>query len=271
MNKPITAIFLFFYFLQSLVHTQACTIFIANDGRTVWVGNNEDNTTATRHRLWYYPAHKNTYGYMTWTELYGGKLLHGLAYLFPQGGMNEHGLFMDYTAIENLPAQTDPAKQNRKKEVVRDVLKKCKSVEEALAYIKQYNLPRLTGAQLFIADATGDYAIVHGSFVERKKTPNFALTNYPVHNGRQEKCWRREAAQAALSNTKPYALDDIKGILERTAQRDEDDIVTNYSMAINLNTRTIHLYCQRDFTKNVVISLQNELKNGKKHKNLSKY
>ncbi len=245
----------------------ACTIFIVNDGQRVWVGNNEDGSASLRYRFFYNPARKKQYGYMTWSELYGGKILHGLSYLLPQGGMNEHGLFMDYTWIKNLPAKADPSKKNRKKEVVRDILKNCKTVEEAVTFINKYNLVRLTGAQLFIADASGDYAVVHGSFIERKSSSNFVLTNYPIQNGHTEKCWRREAAQKALTEKQDFVLNDVKQILNKTAQRGED--ITNYSLAINLKNQTISLFHKGDFNKQIEIPLKDKLQKGKHHQNLS--
>ncbi|WP_447637423.1 hypothetical protein [Flavobacterium microcysteis] len=34
--------------------SNACTIFMANDGRNVWIGNNEDEDPALLYRLWYF-------------------------------------------------------------------------------------------------------------------------------------------------------------------------------------------------------------------------
>ena len=85
--------------------------FMANDGQNVWVGNNEDENFSTKYRMWYYPANKESFGYMIWTELSIGKLFYGLMYKNPQGGLNEYGLFMDYTAIDDTPVTNDPNKK----------------------------------------------------------------------------------------------------------------------------------------------------------------
>ena len=84
---------------------------MANDGQNVWVGNNEDENFSTKYRMWYYPANKESFGYMIWTELSIGKLFYGLMYKNPQGGLNEYGLFMDYTAIDDTPVTNDPNKK----------------------------------------------------------------------------------------------------------------------------------------------------------------
>jgi hypothetical protein len=103
------------YVLIGFIYTNtfivnACTVFMANDGQNVWIGNNEDEVQSTKYRMWFYPAKKTSYGYAIWTDL-NIKLLSSinlkmLSYLIPQGGINEHGLFMDYTAIDEIKEQT---------------------------------------------------------------------------------------------------------------------------------------------------------------------
>lgn len=249
----------------------ACTIFMANDNQNVWIGNNEDELSNKKYRMWYYPAAKEHYGYTIWSELMISPLVYGLMYKFPQGGLNEYGLFMDYTAIDNIPALNDPTKKNRKKQVVTDVLKKCKTVKEALDYIDKYNLIRLTGAQLFIGDASGDYATVHGSYIVRKTSQSFALTNYCINKDNKEACWRRDAANHNMNTLKTYQLEDIKSILERSTQKSPNAIMSNYSMAVNLKTNTIHLFYKNDFKTEALISLTDELKKGKHHKDIVEY
>lgn len=256
--------------VNSLV-VHACTIFLANDGQNVWIGNNEDELQQLKYRAWYYPAEKNNYGYAIWTDLSFGKLLNGFAYLNPQGGLNEYGLFMDYTAIDPVSVERDGQKKDRKKQVVTDILKKCKTVEEALSFLNKYNLIKLTSAQLFIGDASGNYATVTGAYVVRKTENNFALTNYCINNGHQEACYRRDAAIHYLQTAQTFDLEAVKNILEKTTQKPPNDVVSNYSMAVNLKTRTIYLYYKNDFTNVAVISLADELKKKKHHKDIVSY
>jgi len=244
---------------------------MANDGKHVWVGNNEDEISSLTYRLWYYPALARHYGYMIWTELSADEKLNKMMYKNPQGGMNEYGVFMDYTAIEAIPATRDPQKQDRGEEVVTDVLRKCKTVEEAITYISQFNLLGLTAAQLFIGDAGGDYAIVHGSYIIRRTTRNFALTNYCINNSHYEPCWRRDTAIKYLAEDRTYHLKDVATLLEKTAQKTPNDIVSNYSMAANLRDRKINLYYKGDFSKPAVISLRNELKRGIHQRDMISY
>lgn len=262
--------FLFSIFF-SLQASNACTIFIANDGKHVWIGNNEDEAPSLNYRLWYFPALKKSYGYMIWTELSSDEKINSLMYKNPQGGMNTKGLFVDYTAIDDIPATRDPKKKDRETEVATDILKQCKTVDEALKLISQFNLVRLTGAQLFISDASGDYATVHGSYVVRRKTKNFALTNYSINNNHHEACWRRDLADEYLTKDKTYHLQDIVEILQKTAQKKPSNLVSNYAMAAELKEKTIHLYYKNDFDVPVVISLNEELKKGKHFQDMQAY
>lgn len=271
MVQNISKFIFLIFILASTLRSAACTIFMANDGQNIWIGNNEDEIFTTKYRMWYYPAQKENFGYMIWTELKIGKLFYGLMHSYPQGGLNEHGLFMDYTAIDEVAITKDPTKKDRKKELVNDILKSCKTVREALNYINKYNLIKLKGAQLYIADANGDYATVHGGYVIPKTDNHFVLTNYCINNGHKEACYRRDVATNYLSANKTYQLNDIKNILQKSTQKLPQTLITNYSMAIDLKKGIIHLYYKNDFTTEKMISLKEELNNGQHHTDLVDY
>ncbi|WP_158655640.1 carcinine hydrolase/isopenicillin-N N-acyltransferase family protein [Sphingobacterium sp. HMA12] len=271
MERKFYCCFLIVLCLINCLTGSACTIFIANDGQHIWIGNNEDESPDLSYRLWYYPQHKKSYGYMIWTELSEDKELNKIMYRNPQGGMNEHGLFMDYTAIDEIAAIRDPNKLDRSEEVVTDVLRQCKTVQEAVDYIMQFNLVRLTGAQLFIGDADGDYAIIHANYCIRKTSRNFALTNYAVNNNHYEFCWRRDMAIEYLAQERVFHLKDVAFLLEKTAQKKPGDIISNYSMATDLRARQIHLYYKGDFSRTVTISLKKELNRGVHQQDMARY
>jgi tetratricopeptide (TPR) repeat protein len=269
--KNLLKVVLVAFALANSMVVSACTIFMANDGKTVWIGNNEDELQNTKYRMWFYPAKKSSYGYAIWTDLNFGKLLNGLSYLNPQGGLNEFGLFMDYTATDGISIVTDDQKKDRKKQVVTDILKKCKTVDEALAYLSKYNLIKLKYAQLFIGDATGNYAIVTGGYIVRKTDNSFALTNYCINDGRKEACHRRDVATHYLNSSTGFQLNDITSILEKATQKLPNNLISNYSMAVNLKTSTIYLYYKNDFATVSVLALSEELKKGKHHKDIKDY
>lgn len=244
---------------------------MANDGQNAWVGNNEDELQNTKYRMWFYPAKSNNYGYVIWTDLNFGKLLNGFSYLNPQGGLNEYGLFMDYTAVDEITIHKDEQKKDRKKQILTDILKRCKTVDEALAYINKFNLIKLKYAQLFIGDASGNYATVTGGYTVRKTDKQFALTNYCINNGHKEACHRRDVATHYLNSTSSFQLNDITTILEKSSQKLPNNLISNYSMAVNLKTSTIYLYYKNDFSTVSILPLAAELKKGKHHQDIHNY
>ncbi|NIF04022.1 hypothetical protein F3J23_01095 [Chryseobacterium sp. Tr-659] len=264
-----TRIISLFFILNSIIPVNACTIFLANDGKNVWVGNNEDESSDMKYRFWYIPREEKSWGYMLWSEKHEG--YNDVMWKYPQGGMNEYGLFLDYTAIDDIPVINVSSKLNREEEVVNDILKKCKTVKEALQFIAPYNLTKLSGAQLFIADSSGDYATIHGNYVVTKTTQNFSLTNYCIANGHQEACWRRETSMNLLSQYSSFNEKNITHILEEAAQRAPGDVLTNYSMSINLKKQEMVLYMKGDYTTPFKINLVKELSKGKHSSDLTEY
>lgn len=271
MMQKIIKTFLVCFVMTNTFIVNACTIFMANDGQNVWIGNNEDELQSTKYRMWFYPARSNNYGYSIWTDLNFGKLLRGFSYLNPQGGLNEFGLFLDYTAIDEIKVAKDDQKKDRKKQVVTELLKKCKTVDEALAYLNKYNLIKLKYAQLFIGDASGNYATVTGGYIVRKTDNSFSLTNYCINNGHKEACHRRDVATHYLNSTTTFQLNDITNILENSTQKLPNNLISNYSMAVNLKTSTIYLYYKNDFTTVSTLTLAEELKKGKHYKDMHDY
>lgn len=246
----------------------ACTIFVMNNGSQVWVGSNEDNLITTRYNFRYYPSKKNNLGYVLFVEELNG-LLKPFSYLAPQGGLNTSGLFADYAFMPNEAVTSNPNKKNRKRDIVSQILSTCKTVDEALQLIDNYNLVKLSSAQLFLADASGNYAVVHGNYVYVKQQPNFAITNFKV--GKNEVCYRHGFAQHFLSNNNRTNLTTVTHVLQKTSQPYPNTLATNYSMAVNLSTATIYLYHKGNFNYAKNISLKEELAKGKHANNISKY
>ena len=267
MNRIVYLII--FLILSTVSLLKACTIFMANDGRNVWVGNNEDESPDMNYRFWYFPKENEAIGYMLWAEKHEG--YESVMWQYPQGGLNEYGLFLDYTAIDNISVRIDPLKKTREQEIVNDILKTCKTVEEALTFINQFNLIKLSGAQLFIGDVSGNYATVHGNYVVMKTDRNFSLTNYCIANGHKEVCWRRETAYLKLAEFKYYNKANISGILKEASQKWPSDVVTNYSMAVNLKNQEMVLYYKNDFKTPRIINLSKELKKGKHSTDVAAY
>src|SRR5262245_64385994 len=66
-----------------------CTTFLASRGGVVLAGNNED-WTDKHTKIWFHPAAEHSFG----------RVYFGFGNGFPQGGMNDHGLFFDGLGLE---------------------------------------------------------------------------------------------------------------------------------------------------------------------------
>ncbi len=233
----------------------ACTIFIACDKHTVLVGNNEDFTPGTPTFLWVRPPQAEKAGYVFW----------GFEEKYPEGGMNDAGLFFDAAALpEKIAIKKDPEKPDFDGYLVETVLSTCRTVPEAVALVQQYNLTWQEKAQIMIADKSGDYAIIHANYVIRKTDPLFALTNYALMGEQPANfsCWRRETVYQLLDHQQPTVA-RMKEALSQTTQKSSDN-ATLYSQICDLKQGVIHLFQQHDFSQHVTLRLADYLTQGKK-------
>lgn len=232
----------------------ACTIFIASNGKSIFVGNNEDYVPDVNSYLWVRPALDNKYGYVFW----------GFEELYPEGGMNEYGLFFDAAALpEKVAIVKDPLKPDYEGYLVEEILSSCRTVEEAVHLFQSFNLTWQEKAQIIVADKTGDYAVIHANYIIRKKDSLFVLTNYSLQDKAtlSTNCWRRETAYELL-NSKPLTTGLIKEVLLETAQKASDN-ATVYSQVCDLRNGTIQVYHNHDFSISKEIKLKDILDKGK--------
>jgi hypothetical protein len=241
----------------------ACTIFTASDSGTVLFGNNKD-TMKTKSYYWVVPAG---------AENYGG-IYFGHDNFFAQGGINEKGLALDGSALR-------PASLNRHPELPplphmklsERLLGQCATVEEALKWVKQYNWGGSWGAQIHLADATGDAAVIgpgaDGELAFTRKKPgdgylvstNFNLAN-PSTGGFP--CQRYEIVTRMFEQrnaAEALTVDHIRSILDATHQ--EGAVVnTAYSYIFDLRQGVIYLYHWYQFDEVVVLKVADELAKG---------
>ena len=148
---------------------RGCTAFCATarDG-AVLVGNNEDWFNP-HTKIHFIPAAAGAYGrmFVTFDDL------------FPQGGMNERGLWFD--GFSTPPVRPDTTLPSYSGEIVLDAMAKCATVEEVVRLFSQYNRAFLREATLMFADASGDAASIEADAIVRivrKKGAHFVQTNF---------------------------------------------------------------------------------------------
>ncbi len=264
MSKFFKAILLIALFKTSF--SFACTVFVASDKKTVLVGNNEDNTPSLKSYLWFSPAQQSKYGFVTWGNI---KKL-------PEGGMNEKGLFWDVAAMPNkIPIVIDKNKENFKGYFVEKALSECATVDELLLLISKYNLIWQEKAQILVADASGNYAIIHANYILRKSDIQknyFSLANYCLNdpNTKTYQCHRQGYAEKVLRENSNISIKLFKNILEKTAQTEVSN-ATLYSQICDLKNGVFHLFQKYDFNTSKVLNLKDELEKGERTVEIKDY
>jgi len=145
----------------------ACTAFFASQGDKVLVGNNEDYINPIT-KIWFEPAEDKKYG----------RVYFGFDNFWPQGGMNDQGLFFDGFATRQKKIKISMYKPKYQGNLIDKVMAECASVEEVINIFDRYNLQFMKKFMLMFADKTGVSAIIEGDVVIRKKGRYQVITNF---------------------------------------------------------------------------------------------
>ena len=116
-------------FLMMSQPVTACTGLVVQDGDRVLVGNNEDWFNP-RTKIWFIQPVNGRYG----------SIFFGFDNFWPQGGMNQKGLFFDAFALKPKAVEEPEAKPRFRGNLIKEVMATCATVEEALALIDRYSL-----------------------------------------------------------------------------------------------------------------------------------
>ena len=231
----------------------ACTIVMKTNGATVLVGNNED-FLEPRTKVWFLSRSDDAHGRMIWGYD---------RYLYPyQGGMNEHGLFIDINAIGFTGWQNDPEKKDLSDDVVDDVLSKCATVDQVIAEFHAHDID-LGWVKFVVADASGASAILEwlngGLHVVHRDGDYQISTNYLSPKEPTEP--RYQISAKILSSQAQPTVALIRKVLAATAY-DVDLAQTMYSTICDLKKKRVYLYNFHFFEEVVVFDLAAELAKG---------
>ena len=230
---------------------QACTAFCAASGGQVLVGNNEDWNNP-RTKIWFVPATPGTYG----------RMYVGFDDMWPQGGMNEHGLWFDGFAAPAMKATASAALPSYPGNIIDAAMAECSTVAEVVQLFGRYNRSFLSEAILMFADASGDAVSIEANAMVRKKGRHFVQANFhqslsPDGNGDG----RFATATGMLERAGDGISTDLfRRILAATHQNGGSP--TLYSNIYDLRAATMHLYYFHDFEHAVTFKLADELKKG---------
>ena len=228
-----------------------CTVLYATDGTYMLGGSNEDWSDPNT-MFWIIPQSEDKYGWIKF----------GFSGGFPQGGMNEHGLFWDATGSPYLAM---PYSESHKEKIIgalmEKVIEECKTVPEALSIFEKYYCGDQYKSQYLVGDALGRSAIIEGDSVIQNNGGFQVLTNFyqshPELGGYP--CWRYQKANTMLRGYENMSLKLIGSILEATHQ--EGAYPTQYSNIYDLQNRTVYLFHNHNYDEVISIDLGVELIN----------
>lgn len=236
----------------------SCTVFFASNDKYIMGGNNEDWKDPAP-KMFFYPPENGKYGWIKF----------GWGSGFPQGGMNEKGLFWDATACCYLEMPESEANKERYYgPLMGKIMEECGSVTDALDVFSNYYCEDQYKAQYLIGDKYGSSVIVEGDSYILKNKKYQVMTNfyqsYPDLCGYP--CLRYETANEMLKNNE-FSLYLFGSILAATHQ--EGKYPTQYSNIYDLKNGIIYLFHKHNFEEYIKIDLKEELLKGKRVFDLS--
>jgi tetratricopeptide (TPR) repeat protein len=243
---------------------QRCTIIYASDGKTALAGNNEDYKSPFG-TIWFLPAEKGKFG-----RVYFGWQAHGVH--FPQGGMNDRGLFYDGASAENVTVPRDSSKPLYKGNLILKAMEECSTVEEVLKLFERYDVP-LGNGQFLVGDRFGNSAIIEATgAIIRKKGTYQIVTNFFQSKTKPENITdtRYRMATEMLEQSENISVDLFRRILNAVHWEEYSGsmTVTLYSYICDLKKGEIYVYHFHNFEDAVRIKLQDELKKGERSQSI---
>jgi hypothetical protein len=238
----------------------ACTIFYVQGQTTHYFASNEDwNMTDSVMQV--IPGRDGKYGYV----VFGWD-----SYLprYPQGGLNEHGLALDWAALPPETFKADPSRKQLNSDLFYEILENCRNVAEAVRLMEVYNWPQFAEEHLLIADSLGNSSVIEwhdGKYLILPKEGTYqVITNFRLSapGSGWYPCNRFETVDGYLksdSNQKPD-LTVVRNLLDQAHQ--EGEYPTIYSYIADLKSLDLYLYYGHDYSKEYQYNLRQELVKG---------
>lgn len=237
---------------------QHCTVVYAADDDIALGGNNED-WKGLFPKIHFLPASEGKFGRV----YFGFDVVR-----WPQGGMNEQGLFFDGATAENMHVPRDPSKPDHGHEhaLIFKAMEECTSVDEVLEYFARYDCSGSWNGQYLIGDRFGNSAIIEPLTVIRKTGRYQVITNFlqsktPPETSRDP---RYRLAARLLEESDEVSVDLVRRVLNATHWEEYSGSMTAtlYSFICDLKRGEIYIYNFHDFEEAAKINLQEELAKG---------
>lgn len=252
--------------LKDIDPKQSCTIVFASDNKEVFAASNEDfyNIFGT---IWFIPADNGKYGriYFGWNNIHEGLT-------FPQGGMNEKGLFFDAAVARPVVVPHDSTKPQYDGNIALKAMEECSTVEEVIALFNRYDQGGTVGGQYLFGDRFGNSVIIEPNNFLRKTGRYQLVTNFyhsSVKPGNITDI-RYRLASELFSKSDNISVELFRNILYATHYEDYSGslVTTLYSYICDLKKGDIYLYHFHNFEEVVKINIHEELKKGERSQSI---
>jgi tetratricopeptide (TPR) repeat protein len=223
-----------------------CLILKIAHGNCVLAGNNEDIDNPLS-KIWFEPPEKGKYGITYF----------GYSVNYPQGGMNDQGLFFDAVAGFTTDWKVSPKRLNYEGNLNRKIMEECATVEEAIAVYNNYNKSSFKYARYLLADRTGASAIAGWIDGEMK----FICDNGGFQAMGVNEDTAISVLKAIKEDKRTVSVDDVKDVLE--ACHVEGRYPTQYSNICDLKNNVVYMFLFHDYSSVVKFDATEEYKKGK--------
>jgi len=239
---------------------RSCTIVCVADGDNALAGNNED-WTGLFAKMHFIPASKGKFGRV----YFGFDVVR-----WPQGGMNDQGLFFDGATAESVDVPRDPSKPDHghEKGLIFKAMEECVTVDEVLEYFARYDRSGRQNGQYLVGDRLGNSAIIEPLSVIRKTGRYQVITNFlqsrtPTETSQDP---RYRLAARLLEENDGVSVDLMRRVLNATHYEEYSGsmTVTLYSYICDLKRGEIYVYNFHDFEEVAKINLRHELTKGER-------
>jgi choloylglycine hydrolase len=244
----------------------ACTGFSYKDEHNVFACYNDDSGDFNINMRFFSPK-DDKHGMVIFEFAFPQS--DGIMMLTPCAGMNDQGCwFSGYGTPYLKPVNSldkpvftnsDCYYANNIVAILEYCLAECSTVVEIIDIISDYNLEEWSFFQVFVADKTGNSAIIEGDDIIYKNGVFQVVSNF--YQSRPElggyPCDRYDTAVSMLENMEEPSIEYFVDICNATHLR-----ATVSSMICDLEKQIMYLYFLHDYEKQVIIDLNEELEKG---------
>lgn len=259
----------YIFFLYSIViallfHKEAypCSIFYAKNDSCILAGNNEDYHYLNT-RIIINPPEQDKFG----------SIIFSFENLFPQGGLNDQGLFFDWASINGGTAY-DPNFHVRgtvdyNERIIQKMIESCATVDDVIQLFKTYNNCDFGQAHMLVGDKYGNSVVIERS---EEDSLNFIRTglNYQIATNFLNaylsdsilsvllKNDRYQFIEAKLNSSPKLSIPLFREILQHVSNKGYYS-PTLYSYICDITSGKIYVYNYSNFEEVLVLTMEEEM------------